>query len=115
MLFGGEAPGRCPRTKELAAESVNLLEHEVCSQDGSQARGGQGPSSTHRGDGTTGQVDVLHGCKAGACLCARRRGLEVMPLPCIRLSSLLIISVEAREELKVNNETGYLISTTIKC
>ena len=70
-----------------------------------------------RGDGTTGQVDVLHSCKAGACLCARRRGLEVMPmpLPCIRLSSLLIISIEAREELKANNETGYLLSTTIKC
>lgn len=38
-----------------------------------------------------------------------------MPLPCVRLSSLLIISIETGEELKVKNEAGYHISTTIKC
>lgn len=94
---------------------MNLSEYELCSQDGSQALGGQGLSSTCRGGGTTGRVDVLHSSKAGACLCARCRGQEVavMPLSCVRLSSPLIISVETGEELKVKNEAGYLISTII--
>ena len=65
----------------------------------------------------SGEVDVLPSCTAGAWLWARRRGQEVPleSLPSVCLSSLLITSVEAGEELKVKNEAGYLISTTIQC
>lgn len=38
-----------------------------------------------------------------------------MPPTCVHLSSLLVISIETGEELKMKNEAGYLMSTSIKC
>lgn len=104
LALGREGPGRCPWAKELAEESVNHSKYELCSQDSSQALGGQGLSHRCRGDGTTGQVSVLHTAK----------GTGGYPALC---SSLIPFDNFCRnwQRVKGENWAGYLISTTPDC